>query len=109
MTAEDFVRLLRSEKNQLLHSYLDNASGSEVAGRLSDLDCSAVQMEEIRAILNSALTDAFYTILLGLDGAASLGGIQQGYHVQDESGADICTGDGSLEALAYDYFHGDRG
>ncbi len=55
-----------------------------------------------------ALTDTFYTILLGLDGSASLGGIQQSYHIRDERGDVVCTGDGAIEGLAYTHFHGNR-
>jgi hypothetical protein len=46
--------------------------------------------------------------LLGLDGCASLGGVQQDYHIRDESGNVICTGDGTIEELAYVSFHEHR-
>ncbi|MEJ7805922.1 MAG: hypothetical protein WKG03_08395 [Telluria sp.] len=45
-----------------------------------------------------------YTLLLGLDGAASIGESQHSYKVFDESGALIC-GDGLVEIEAYSQFH----
>ena len=57
----------------------------------------------LRDIVDGVLTDAWYTLLLALDGAASLGGVQQEYDLRDETGAKI-SGDGELEAAAYDHF-----
>ena len=56
------------------------------------------------AAIDQALTDAFYTLLLGLDGSASLGGVQQGYRVQDETGCTISCGNGELEEHAFEAF-----
>jgi hypothetical protein len=53
--------------------------------------------------VDGVLTDAFYTLLLGLDGSASIGGVQQCYDLRDESG-DKITGDGELEAAAFTHF-----
>ncbi|MCS0082917.1 hypothetical protein NDJ28_10740 [Vibrio alginolyticus] len=49
--------------------------------------------------MDDSLTDALYTILLGLDGCASIGRHQIGYKLQDELGREL-TGD--LEELAYE-------
>ncbi|KWT68142.1 hypothetical protein APV28_3336 [Comamonas testosteroni] len=45
-----------------------------------------------------------YTLLLGLDGAASIGGEQQTYTLHDEDGNLISDG-GELEAAAWEAFH----
>ncbi|MGE4304802.1 MAG: hypothetical protein AB7E24_12320 [Novosphingobium sp.] len=52
-----------------------------------------------------ALTDTIYTLLLALDGAASLDGDQRSFTITDESGTVISNGDGRLEAAAWDAFH----
>ena len=108
MTPEEFVQCFKREKDQLLGTYLDASSETAVAQRLSALALSPEQMSGVREVLGLVLTDAFYTALLGLDGCASLGGLQQSYTVHDEHGAEVCGGDGKVEALAYDYFHGSR-
>jgi hypothetical protein len=43
-------------------------------------------------------------LLLGLDGAVSIGGVQHSYRVLDEDGDLIC-GDGRVEAEAYAQLH----
>jgi len=50
------------------------------------------------------LTDVFYSILLGLDGAANIGGIQQQYKIYDENN-NLISGD--FEGAAYEIFHGE--
>ncbi|MGB0871049.1 MAG: hypothetical protein ACPGSD_15770 [Flavobacteriales bacterium] len=52
-------------------------------------------------IMDVALTDVFYTILLGIDGCASIGGVQEDYELKDENG-NLLSGD--IEGYAYDYF-----
>ncbi|WP_181858425.1 hypothetical protein [Winogradskyella arenosi] len=47
------------------------------------------------------MTDVFYTILLGLDGCASIGGIQETYELKDENGNQL---NGEIEGYAYEYF-----
>ncbi|CUR47581.1 hypothetical protein BN2364_3140 [Alloalcanivorax xenomutans] len=55
--------------------------------------------------MDVALTDVFYTLLLGLDGSAGIGGIQEAYTIRDEQGNTL-SGNGELEAAAYEQFHG---
>lgn len=55
-------------------------------------------------MIDTALTDAFYTFLMALDGAASLAGTQQQYLLTDEDGHVVSEGDGRLEAAAYSAF-----
>lgn len=108
MTSEEFVQCFRSEKDDLLRAYFDSLSGSVIATRITELARTPEQLSAMREILDIALTDTFYTILLGLDGCASLGGVQQNYHIRDENGDVVCTGDGTIEGLAYASFHDDR-
>lgn len=60
----------------------------------------------MREVLNAVLTDAFYTILLGLDGCAQIGGKQIEYRLADEHGNQL-TGSGDIEAHAWEIFHGE--
>jgi hypothetical protein len=46
-----------------------------------------------------------YTLLLGLDGEANIGGIQQPYIIHDETGAVIAM-PGEIEAAASNLFPG---
>ena len=62
------------------------------------------QRKSVHAALGTTLADAFYTILLGVDGAAALGGLQQSYRIEDEGGNVISAGDGDLEAAAFEVF-----
>ncbi len=52
--------------------------------------------------MDGTLTDIVCTILLGLDGCASIGGIQELYDLKDENGNQLS---GEIERYAYEYFH----
>ena len=68
---------------------------------------SPAQRRQLRKVMDEALTDFGYTMLLALDGAASIGGLQQQeYHLADENGKRL-TG-GELEGEAYEAFHGKK-
>ncbi len=47
-----------------------------------------------------------YTILLGLDGSASIGNAQESFKIFDEDDNLISEG-GDLEGIAHEYFHED--
>jgi hypothetical protein len=86
----------------MLAGYLAPEPSTQVGILLREANLTEAQRQCVVAALDAALTDAFYTILLGLDGAASLGGIQQRYRLQDEAGSLISDGDGELEAAAFE-------
>ena len=64
----------------------------------------STQQEQLKDVIDSLLTDVFYTVLLGLDGESSIGNIQQTYKIYDEEGS-LISDCGELEASAYEYFH----
>lgn len=105
MTPIDFVRLWWAEKESLVSQFLDSSSGNTVAGAIEALGLPASRKAELRRILDLALTDTMYTLLLGLDGCASIGGLQESYSVYAESGGRL-AGEGELEVAAYQVFHG---
>jgi hypothetical protein len=109
MTPEEFVRCFYQEKEQLLQAYCAApvSSSAHVAQLLAQLALTPQQAAQLPQVLDAVVTDAFYTILLGLDGAASIGNRQEMYQLADEQG-DALTGSGEIEAYAYRYFHGTK-
>ena len=101
MNAEEFVKAFHTEKKNFLNEYLADKTESEVGLMIKTLNLNNEQSEILKRILNSSFTDIFYTILLGLDGNASIGGIQQMYQLKDEKGNQIS---GKIEGYAFEYF-----
>ncbi|GGN43348.1 hypothetical protein GCM10011349_07330 [Novosphingobium indicum] len=105
MGPTEFVRACRNERDALLEAFTDPAGQTEVSSRLLEANLTQIQRELVVAAIGVALTDTIYTLLLALDGAASLDGDQRSFTVTDESGTVISNGDGRLEAAAWDAFH----
>ena len=101
MNTEEFVKAFYSEKQSFLKEYLSEKSETEVAQLIKTLNLTNQQSEIMKKILDSSFTDVFYTILLGLDGSASIGGIQEMYDLKDENGNQLS---GEIEGYAYEYF-----
>lgn len=106
MTPEDFVQEFHLLKTHLLEMAFDPSSGSATAIEIAALKLDAETASQFRSILSSLLTDALYTVLLGLDGEAQIGHRQEMYQLLDEAGNKL-TG-GEIEASAYEYFHGSK-
>lgn len=103
MTPKDFAEGFYLERKFLVDLYFSRDSKSDVADLINSLNLDNELKERIRQILNGALRDAFYTILLGLDGAAQIGGRQESYTISDENNNELSGGE--IEAFAYEYFH----
>lgn len=84
---------------------LEGRYSSWHSNRLAGAQHGTVRDREIDT--GTALTDVFYTMLLALDGEASLGGKQETYRLTD-SGGNLTSGQGELEAAAWQYFQRDR-
>lgn len=106
MTPEEFVRNFYLEKKNFLESSFNNDKESEVSKLISDLNFDTEKTERLRQIINSVLTDAFYSILLGFDGAVRIGKNQEVYSISDEEGNELSNGD--IEVYAYEYFHNNK-
>jgi len=105
MDTEEFVRSFRSEKDQLLRTFMADPPDSAVALHIQKMGLGDEQRVHLGKALDQALTDAFYTILLGLDGCCRIGNAkQQSFKIQSEEGFDISGNGGEIEALAYQYF-----
>ncbi len=102
MNTEELVKAFYIEKQDFLKEYLSDNPETEVGQLIKSLNLTKEQSVIMERVLNSALTDVFYTILLGLDGCASIGGIQEMYELKDENGNQLS---GEIEGYAYEYFH----
>ncbi|ANF52338.1 hypothetical protein A0O34_18250 [Chryseobacterium glaciei] len=109
MTTEEFIKNFYQEKQNILNSSFDTQSEYRtlVSIKIEELNLNEVQSEKLKEIISDLLTDSFYTILLGLDGSASIGDSQESFKIYDEEDNLISEG-GDLEGLAYEYFHGDN-
>lgn len=102
MKPKEFVENFKLEKDSLLREFINNESQSEVQKLIQSMKLNNEQSEIMKQIINSTLRDTFYTILLGLDGCASIGNNQELYEIKDENGNLIS---GEIEGYAYEYFH----
>lgn len=108
MTSEDFVSGFYREKENLLKIYKSKDSGSSVTELIETLELSDKQKETLNLVLDEVLTDAFVTMLYGLDGCCSLGDKeQQQFTVLDEDNNQVCgeSQEGDIQALTYEYFY----
>lgn len=102
MNTEEFVKAFYVEKQDFLKEYLSENSETEVGQLIKSLNLTDQQTEIMKKVLDTSFTDIFYTILLGLGGCASIGGIQEMYDLKDEKGNQL---NGEIEGYAYEYFH----
>lgn len=110
MTAEEFAKNFYLEKKHFISSSFDFESEGRtyISTKIQELNLDQEQTEKLKHIVSSLLTDAFYTILLGLDGCTSIGGNnQQPFKIYDEE-ENLISDCGELEAEAYDYFHNNK-
>lgn len=103
MTPEEFVKIFYTEKQDQLNNYL-NKQNSYVSTLINKLNPNEEQKGIIREMIDTILTDTYYTLLLGIDGAANIGGVQQSYKLLDQKENKL-TGSGEIEGFAYEYFH----
>nr|WP_321439616.1 hypothetical protein [uncultured Hyphomonas sp.] len=108
MDAQGFATLCKQERDAMLAEYKNSSGSTAVANHLMAAGLNSNQREHVIKALDVALTDTFYTILMALDGEASLGAVQQEYRVQDENGNIVCRGDGWLADAAYVVFQSDE-
>ncbi|OON69156.1 hypothetical protein [Hymenobacter sp. CRA2] len=107
MNAEEFAQGFFHEKQHHLDLYLNHGASTAVGALLQELRLDERQAPLLRQLLDTALTDTYFSVLCILGGGASMAGVQQTYEVRDEAGR-LITGDanfGELEAAAYELFH----
>lgn len=104
MNVNDFVVAWCQERDKLLSIFTDASSQSETARLFGELQLNPEQQDKLVLALKSALTDTFYTLLIGLDGAANIGGIQEQFHLSTSDG-NLIAKPGELEVAAYKSFY----
>ncbi|MWW26666.1 hypothetical protein [Algibacter lectus] len=102
MNTEELVKAFYTEKQDFLKKYLSENPETEVGQLIKSLNLTKEQSVIMGKVMNSTLTDVFYSILLGLEGSASIGGIQERYDLKDANGNKL--NDGDIGGYAYEYF-----
>ena len=103
MTGEQFVKLCYDEKEAFLSEYSRDGAQTIVAEKLRSLFEKGIEKDELYELLNLVLNENYYTLLLGLDGEAALGNVQNAYKLYDEDG-NLLNECGEIEEAAYRYF-----
>lgn len=106
MTPENFAKEFYKEKKKSVDLYFDFEKRTGVSELIKSLNLDDKGNERIRQIINGILTDTLYTILLGIDGATTIGENQELYKLLDEKGKEI-TG-GEIEVEAWEYFQNNK-
>lgn len=106
MTPEEFVKNFYLERKSLVDICLSSDNRTDNSKLIADLQLDEQKTEKLRQVLNGVLRDAFYTILLGLDGEAQIGERQETYKIDDENGKEL-TG-GEIDSFAWEYFHNNK-
>ena len=86
MTSDEFAKIFYIEKLNFLKSCFE---------------------ERLKEVIDTLLTDVFYSVLLGLDGENSIGNTQQTYKIYDKEGC-LISDCRELKACIYEYFHGGK-
>ena len=107
MDAKTFAANWAKQKDELIDEFLSPESKCRVQELVDGLKLDSKQLTQLRAVLDAALTDTMYGLLLGLDGEASIGGDQRTYRIMDADNEELIADEGELEAAAYESFHGD--
>ncbi len=102
MTPKQFAEGFYLEKQQLIELYFNSTEQTVVSELINSLDLDSEKKKVLKKIVDGALTDAFYTILLGLDGEAQIGTRQETYSIKDEEGNELAGGE--IEGHAWEYF-----
>ena len=106
MTSDEFAKNFYLEKLNFLKSCFEEQPKypSAINTKIKEMTLDSTQQEQLKEVIDTLLTDVFYSILLGLDGENSIGDTQQIYKIYDEEG-NLISDCGELEASAYEYFH----
>lgn len=87
MTAEDFVKKFYQEKQNILNSSFDHQSKYRilVSSKIEELYLDDIETEKLKKIISYLLDDTIYSLLLGLDGSASIGNSQEIFKIYSEN------------------------
>ena len=103
MNAKEFVENWKKEKDSSMELYFSGKEDSAVSILIERLNLNEEQKTNLIKAFDRALTDTYYTLLLGLDGSASIGGSQEIFTIYDEE-KNLISKCGDIEAEAYSQF-----
>lgn len=103
MTGEQFVKLCFDEKESILKEYFAENTCTEVGERLRLLIADGASKDDLYEVVSLILNETYYSLLLALDGEASLGGTQMNYKIFDEE-QNLLNRCGEIEEAAFKYF-----
>jgi hypothetical protein len=103
ITPEEFVQEFVDLKDHLVSNYFSSDSDISRVAKLENAGLSEDQIDLTKGIVDEALTDALYTVLLGLEGSASISQRQIMYKLFDEESNELT---GEIESIAWEKFHG---
>ncbi len=103
MTGEQFVKLCSDEKENSLKEYFSQEAYTEVGEQIRSLIDSGTDKEKLYSLVKSVMNETYYSLLLALDGEASLGGTQMIYKIYDEE-QNLLNDCGEIEEAAFRYF-----
>lgn len=106
MTPKEFVELFYNDKTEYLRTCLDENSGISVSSKIKSLNLNDEQKQIMAEIVDGILSDVYYSILLGIDGCASIGHHQYSYKLYDEDN-NLITSGGQLEGVVWEFFQSD--
>ena len=104
MNAKTFVEHFKKEKDWQMNDYFSDETKTVAGSIIKSMNLSEEQLEKLKLAFESSLTDTYYTILLALDGAAGIGGMQETFKIYDEKNQ-LVSECGDIEAEAYEQFH----
>ena len=108
MTDKQFVANFKASKDMAMRLYFDGEP-TEVSERIKSLGLPPDKLKDVEEIIDTVLKDAYFSILLGLDGSAAIGNVQQRYSIQDEEGNVIIDPNrGGLDDHAWEAFHNEQ-
>ena len=103
MTPEEFVQEFKELKLYIQEEYFSESGDISRLKSLRNAGLNFEQIQLVKSIVADALTDSLYTVLLGLDGCASISRHQEMYKLIDEQGRELT---GNIESIAWGHFHG---
>lgn len=103
MTAEEFVKAVKTEKEKVMAAYFSDNVETETGKIIHKLINSGTSEKDLYKLLDLILNENCYNFLLALDGESCLGGIQMSYKLYDPEENEL-TGSGDIESEAFEQF-----
>lgn len=103
MTAEEFVKAVKAEKDVSLELYFSKHHETLIGNLINDIIENGATRDNLHELINQVFNENCYSLLMALDGEASLGDTQISYKLFDEEENEL-TGSGEIESAAYEQF-----